>query len=161
MSTEWKRQVRLSLSKEFAQAVQERMDHPVSSLMLDGARQYFLMKPAASRTLMDVLDKHNVVIKNQFEAFSDFCKEAEENGETDTTLYKWTKDVIEKPGKKEHYSTRYTVYTNEGGQIYDEAVANAIEADLQPLVEDGFIVKIDNISADPAKNPQAPAKFRR
>jgi len=102
-----------------------------------------------------------VTIKNQFDAFAGFCAEAEAAGETDSVLYRWTKDLIDQPGKEEEYATRFTVYGEDNAQIYDAALAKAIEADLQPLKESGMITRINNISADPARNPQAPAKFHR
>ena len=74
---------------------------------------------------------------------------------------KWTKDTIEKPGKREEYATRYTVYTDAGDQIYDEDLADAVFADLHPLKEKGLLTKLNKIDSDPAKNPQAPEKFQR
>ena len=138
----WKFQVRINLRKDFALAARADLNDPV-------------LKP-----LKDVLDKHGVTLKNQFDAFVSFCREAEAAGQTDSPLYKWTKDTIEKPVKQVAYATRFTVYDGDA-QIYSEALADAVIADFEPLKEAGMIVKIDKFNSDPAKNPQAPAKYHR
>lgn len=143
MADKWEAQIRINLAKQFAKAARNGLSDPV-------------LKPLA-----DVLDKYDAVIKNQFDAFSDYCKDAEAKGDTDTDLYRWTKHLIEQPGKEQQYATRFTVYADGGKEVYDSALADAIKSDLKPLVDSGMVAKVDKISADPAKNPQAPAKFRR
>lgn len=143
MADKWDAQIRINLAEQFAQAARKDISDPI-------------LKPLA-----DVLKKHNAVIKNQFDAFSDYCKEAEARGDTDTDLYRWTKDTIERPGKEEQYATRFTIYADGGKETYSNAVADVLEADLKPLEASGMITKVSRISTDPAKNPQAPKKFRR
>ena len=140
---EWERQIRVNLSKKFAEVAHRNPADPS-------------LKP-----LTDVLDKYNATMKNQYYAFSDYCAEAEAAGETDTTLYRWTKDTIEQKGKKEAYRTRFTIYADGGKEVYDKAIASALRKDLKPLMEAGFITKISNISADPKRNPQAPKRFHK
>lgn len=141
-SGEWKWQVRINLSDEFAAAARADLNDPKLS------------------ELKAVLDKHGVTLKNQFDAFANFCREMEEAGKTDEPLYKWTKDVIDRPGKEEQYATRFTVYQSDN-QVYDNELANAVIADFAPFMNDGTIVRMNKISSDPAKNPQAPARFNR
>ncbi len=136
----WKYQVRVNLAAEFAAAARADLDAP------------------ALRPLKAVLDKHGVTLKNQFDAFVGFCREAERNGQTDTTLYRWTKDLIDRPGKAEQYATRFTVYKGQD-QIYDKDLADAVEADLKPLMDSGMLTRISKIDSNPANNPQAPRRF--
>lgn len=156
---EWKRQIRINLREDFALAARRDISDPVLA------------------PLKAVLDRYNATVKNQFDAFAGYCREAEDydkgavnavlrflkmrKSATDSTLYRWTKDTIEQPGKEQQYATRFTIYASGGQEVYDKAVADALEADLQPLKESGMVTKISNISADPARNPQAPAKFQR
>ena len=159
MSIEWQYQVRINLSDEFAQVARTNIDDPVLA------------------PLKEILDRYNAVIKNQYDAFADYCAQAEEYDRgivsavlrlmklretaTDTTLYKWTKDTIDKPGKQEQYATRFTVYADGGKETYAKFVADGLETDLQPLLESGMVTKISKIDTNPANNPQAPAKFQR
>lgn len=139
----WTYQVRINLAGAFAQAARGDMDDPS-------------LKP-----LKDVLTKYNAAIKNQFDAFADFCKDAEAKGETDTALYRWTRATINLPNTEQKYATRFTIYADGGQETYDKAFADALAADLKPLVASGMITKLDTFDSDPAKNPQAPAKYRR
>jgi hypothetical protein len=105
--------------------------------------------------LADILTKYNATMKNQFDAFADFCRQAEASGETDSDLYRWTKQTIDKPGKEAQYATRFTIYADGGKEVYDKAIADALEADLQPLMGH-LITKISKIDSNPANNPQPP-----
>lgn len=135
-------QVRINLTEEFTAMAQH---HPAS---------------AAFRPLYDVLAKHNATMKNQFEAFADYCREAEANGQTDTVMYKWTKAVIDMPSKKEQYAPRYTIYADGGKETYSKEVADAVETDMKALIDQGIVAKVDKFDTDPANNPQAPSRFR-
>lgn len=143
MAEQWQYQIRVDLSADFAKVARANPSDPV-------------LKP-----LNDVLAKFDAVIKNQFDAFSDFCAGAEAAGETDSGLYKWTKATIERPGKAEQYATRFTVYADGGREVYDAAIADALEADLQPLLASGLLTRVNKIDSNPARNPQAPAKYHR
>lgn len=138
----WSWQVRINLAKEFAAAARADLNDP------------------ALEPLKTVLDKHGVTLKNQYDAFANYCREAEAAGETDTTLYRWTKATIDNPMKEVAYATRFTVYQGEN-QIYSKELADAVEADMLALQETGMVTKVNKIDSDPAKNPQAPAKFQR
>jgi hypothetical protein len=144
MNKEWDYQIRINLREDFALAVRQGAD---------------LSQFALGREFSEVLKKYNADIKNQYDAFANYCKEAEAAGDTDSVLYRWTKDTIEKPGKKEQYATRFTVYADGGKEVYSKAVADALEADLQPFVKAGMITKLNKFDANPANNPQAPKRF--
>lgn len=139
----WKWQVRINLSEEFASVARSNPDDP------------------SLKRLMDILDKYDAVIKNQFDAFAGYCEQAEASGDTDTVLYRWTRNLVDNPAKEAQYAKRFTVYADGGKEVYDKAIADALEADLQPLIESGMITKIDKFDSNPANNPQAPARFQR
>ncbi len=137
----WEYQVRINLSEKFAAAARKNMNDP-------------MLKPLA-----DILEKYDAEMKNQFQAFVDYCEQAEADGQTDTVLYRWTKDLIEKPSKEKQYSTRFTIYADGGKEVYAKEIADALEADLQPLLESGMVTKLSKIDSNPANNPQAPRRF--
>jgi hypothetical protein len=45
-----------------------------------------------------------------------------------------------------------------GQEVYDKAEADALEAELKPLVGGPIIVKMFRYDTDPAHNPQPPRK---
>jgi len=139
---EWKYQIRINLADEFATAARADLDDPKLA------------------PLKAVLDRHGVTLKNQFDAFAGFCAEAEAAQQTDTPLYRWTKDLVDNPNKERQYASRFTVYEGEN-QIYSEELADAVMADLEPLKDSGMIKVISKIDSNPANNPQPPARFQR
>lgn len=152
MEQEWTRQVRIYLSEEFAEAARKNPSDEK-------------LKP-----LMDVLEKHDATLKCQFDAFAGYVHEAEQaidsvKGTPQEAamrqryfLYEWTKDTIENPVKKEKYSKEFTVYVK-GRETYEAATANAIEADINKLVDGENITRVRNRDSNPANNPQMPKKY--
>ncbi len=138
----WLWQVRINLADEFAAVARKDLDAPELA------------------PLKALLDKHGVTLKNQFDAFAGFCAEAEANKETDSTLYRWTKDLVDNPDKQVQYAPRFTVYQGDA-QIYSKDLADAVELDLRPLRDSGMVAVISKIDSNPARNPQAPAKFQK
>jgi hypothetical protein len=63
--------------------------------------------------------------------------------------------TIENPAKREKYLKSFTVYVNEQ-EVYAKEIADALEADLQPLVKSGLIARISKYDTNPANNPPAP-----
>ena len=86
MSDDLKFQLRLTLSDEFAQVARN----------VPG-------DPSISR-LTDILNRHDAVMKCQFDAFADYVSEAEDNGIENFDLYEWTKKTIDDPAKKSKYT---------------------------------------------------------
>jgi hypothetical protein len=182
MGKKWDWQVRVNLKSEFATVARTNPSDKK-------------LKP-----LMDVLKKHDAVLKNQFDAFADFLPQfkgemphmldhvndavqslhdAEAKDDTEAAiealkdyerntqafaerlrLYLWTKELVENPAKEKQYGDRFTVYADGGKEVYSKKVADALVADLQPLVDSGMITQINKFDTNPAKNPQAPKKFR-
>jgi hypothetical protein len=46
-------------------------------------------------------------------------------------------------------------------EVYAKEIADALEADLMPLVENGQIKKLSKHDSNPANNPQPPARTQR
>jgi hypothetical protein len=109
--------------------------------------------------LPDILRRHDARLKSQFDAFAGYVAEAEERGIEHYPLYKWTKATIENPAKKEKYQKSFTLYVD-GDEVYAKDKADALEADLQPLVGVGLVTRLAKHDTNPANNPQPPARYR-
>jgi hypothetical protein len=107
--------------------------------------------------LFDVLDAHRAALKCQFDAFAEYVAAAEEQGIEDYPLYQWTKATIEDPAKKEKYLKSFTLYVDDR-EVYAKDIADALEADLQPLTTSGLITRISKYDTNPANNPQPPQR---
>ncbi len=108
-------------------------------------------------SLNDVLAKSKATLMRQFDAFADYMTEAEENGIRHYPLYQWTKATIEDPAKKAKHLQCYAVYVR-GEEVYPKEVADALEADLSPLVDGVHITGIAKYDTNPANNPQPPTR---
>ncbi|ATQ66928.1 MULTISPECIES: hypothetical protein [Methylosinus] len=140
MSQEWEYQIRLDLSDEGADLVRN-----------DSSNE-------AIRPLFELLAKHDAALHNQFDAFAGYVAEAEREGVENYPLYKWTKATIENPEKKAKYWRSFSLYVD-GREVYPKAAADALEADLSPLVG-GLVTKLAKYDSNPANNPQPPAHLR-
>lgn len=134
-------QVRITIADEFAEMA--RNDQANDKL-----------KP-----LTGILEKHHTLLGCQYDAFANYCAEAEKNGVEHYPLYKWTKVTIDDPEKKAKYTKAFTLYVN-GDEVYAKDLADALEADLQPLVGGPIITKMAKHDTNPANNPQAPAHLQ-
>jgi len=142
MSDQWRYQLRIDLPDELAEVAQRDPDNP------------------ALRPLADILAKHNATMKCQFDAFAGYVAEAERHGIESYPLYEWTKAAIEDPVKKAKYLKSFTLYV-EGNEVYAGEKADALEADLQPLVGSALITRMSKHDTNPANNPQPPARYRK
>jgi hypothetical protein len=141
MSQQWEYQLRINLPGELAELARSDPGNP------------------GLKSLTGILTKHHAVMKCQFDAFAEYVAEAEKNGPERFPLYKWTKATIENPEKKEKYLKSFTLYVD-GHEVYAREIADALEADLQPLIAAGLITKLSKHDTNPANNPQMPAHFR-
>jgi hypothetical protein len=141
MSEPWQYQLRINLSDELAEAARSAPDSP------------------ALRPLRDILARHDTAMKSQFDAFADYVAEAERHGTEGYPLYEWTKATIENPAKKAKYLKSFTLYVK-GREVYDKEEAEALEADLQPLVGK-LIARLAKHDTNPANNPQPPERYRQ
>lgn len=141
MSNEWQYQIRIQLRDAVAEAARRDPNDPTI------------------RPLTDILTSHHATMKCQFDAFADYVADAERHGTEKYPLYEWTKATIENPDKKEKYLRSFTLYV-EGNEVYDKEVAEALEADLHPLVGDALITRMSKYDTNPANSPQPPERFR-
>ena len=109
------------------------------------------------KELSSVLEEENAELICQYEAFSLFVKECEQNNLTSTPLYKWTKDTIENKDKKIKYMKSFTIYIK-SEQLYKKDVANRIEKKLLSLNCE-CILKVNKYDSNPKNNPQPPKKY--
>jgi hypothetical protein len=130
-------QLRLTLNEEFAQMARNDPGHPSIS------------------SLTEILKRHDAVMKCQFDAFADYVSEAEANGVENYPLYEWTRSTVDDPAKKEKYSKSFALYVG-GNEVYQRDKANALEAELKPLVGGPIVAKMFKYDTDPAHNPQPP-----
>jgi hypothetical protein len=141
MSSEWDYQIRIVLADAYAAIAHDRPNDPG-------------LKPIAN-----ILDRHGAGLQNQFVAFSSYVEEAERHSLQDFSLYKWTKATIEEPVKKAKHLKIFTLYVG-GEEVYPKAKAEALEAELLPLVGGGIVEKVSKYDTNPETNPQAPAHLR-
>jgi hypothetical protein len=141
MSEAWQYQIRIYLPDTVAQMAREAPDNEA-------------LKPLAG-----VLAKHDATMKCQYDAFMDYVIEAEKHGIEQYPLYRWTKATVEDPAKKAKYQESFTLYVG-GEEVYAKDAAEALEADLQPLVGGALVKRMTKHDTNPAKNPQMPEKYR-
>ncbi|MDR5836807.1 hypothetical protein [Caballeronia sp. LZ034LL] len=103
-----------------------------------------------------LLAKHRATLICQYDAFADYVAQAERDGVEGYPLYRWTRDTIENPAKKAKYLEAFTFYVN-GDEVYEKALADALEADLHALASDA-ITEIRKYDTNPANNPQPPSQ---
>ncbi len=142
MADQWKYQLRIYLDDAVASLARSNPDDPS-------------LKPLA-----DILARHDAVLKCQFDAFAGYVAEAEKNGAENYPLYEWTKATIADPAKKEKYTKSFTLYAG-GEEVYAMEIADALEADLTPLVGGALVTRMSKHDTNPANNPQAPARYRK
>jgi hypothetical protein len=141
MSEQWQYQLRIDVAEAHAEVLRSHPDDPA-------------LAPLAA-----ILRRHDAKATCQYDAFAGYCAEAEREGIADYPLYDWTKATIEDPVKKAKYLKSFTLYVD-GEQVYSKAVADAIEAEVQPLVGGGVITKLYKYDSNPANNPQPPPRGR-
>ena len=142
MSDQWRHQIRIYLADELVDIARRDLGHP-----------------ALSR-LVGILAQHHATMKSQFDAFAAYVAEAEANGVESYPLYEWTKETIEDPVKKAKHLKAFAIYV-EGLEVYTKEEADALEADLQPLLDSRSITRLSRHNTNPANNLQLPERFRQ
>ena len=142
MSEQWQYQLRLYLADELAETARRDAGAP------------------ALGSLPRILRKHDATMKCQLDAFSDYVAQAEADGVKGYPLYEWTKATIEDPIKKAKHLKSFALHVK-GQDVYPKEEADALEADLQPLVDGPRIPRLPRHDTNPASNPQMPERFRK
>lgn len=134
-------QLRVYLSDELAEAARQDRYNP------------------ALETLTRVLDRHEARLVSQFDAFENYVAEAEREGAENFPLYKWTKATVDDPVKRAKHIKTFALHVS-GNEVYAKAAADALEADLQPLVGGEVVTRMSKHDTNPANNLQVPPEHR-
>ncbi len=141
MGDKWKYQLRIYLNDVLSDAARSDTDNP------------------AIRPLWETIRRHRAEMKCQYDAFAEYVAEAESQGTAGYPLYEWTKATIEDPAKKAKYLKSFTLYVD-GEEVYEKAKADALESDLQSLIDGKSIIRMSKYDTNPANNPQPPERYR-
>ena len=133
----WLYQVRLKLSKELSNAL--RTNQP--STRADQIRT--------------IASNYNMNIVCTFDAFQEYCNEAEQNGIESYPLYEWTKEVTNDPTKQQKHTKSFAFYLGLE-QVYEKNIAAAIQQEIEAIKDNKDILEVKLIDTNPAKNPQPP-----
>lgn len=141
MGEQWQCQLRVYLSDALAEVARRDQDDP------------------ALRPLTDVLNRHRATLVSQLDAFESYVAEAERDGPENAPLYKWTKATLDDPAKRAKHAKAFALRIS-GDEVYAKAAADALEADLQPLVGGELVTRMTRHDTNPANNLQVPAEYR-
>jgi hypothetical protein len=138
----WQHQLRLYFSDELADVARQDPGHP------------------ALAPLAGILAKHNASLMCQFDAFAGCVTEAEARGVESYPLYRWTKATIEDPEKRAKHVGSFALHVK-GREVYLKEEADALEADLKPLVDGRSITRLSRHDTNPVNIRQPPERYRR
>jgi hypothetical protein len=141
MNEEWQYQLRVYLADDLADVARGDRNSP------------------ALRPLTEILDKHDASLMNQFDAFARYIVDAEAAGPENFPLYQWTKAIIEDPAKRAKHIGTFALHVS-GEEVYPKTVADALEADLQPLIGGGLVTRMSRHDTNPANNLPVPSQYR-
>ena len=137
MSEDWLYQIRIRVNDEMSSNLRKN-------------------KPSGlAQQIKNLARKHGTTLVCTYDAFVDYCREAESNSVEDYPLYAWTKQTIENPEKKQKHLKSFAFYRN-NDQVYERALAETIYSELLPLADNGTIDEVKLIDSNPANNPQPP-----
>ena len=139
MVEDLKYQLRLTLRDDFAKVARNDADDP------------------SIAPLTKLLCRHDAALKCQYDAFADYVKEAEAKGVDAYPLYAWTKKTVDDPVKEAKYTKSFTLHVG-GDEVYEKGKADALEAELKPLVGGPIVAQMFRYDTNPAHNPQPPQR---
>ncbi len=137
--SEWLYQIRIKVSKKLSEDLRS-----VNNLRL-------------SKDIIKIASDNNSRLVCTFDAFAEYCEEAEREGIEKYELYHWTKATIDNPEKKAKHLKSFAFYEGEN-QVYSRELASSIEQNLKNLNSGDDIVEINLIDSNPANNPQPPKR---
>lgn len=85
--------------------------------------------------LAEILTRHAATMISQLDAFEAYVAEAEREGVESYPLYRWTKATVDDPAMRAKHGVSFAIRAH-GAEVYNRAVADLLEADLRPLVDD-------------------------
>jgi len=134
MGEEVKYQLRLTLSDSFAEVARNHPEDP------------------SIAPLTQLLRRHDAALKCQYDAFADYVKEAEAKGVEGYPLYAFTKRTVDDPAKEAKYTKSFTLYVG-CDEVYERSKADALEAELKPLVGGPIVAQMFRYDTNPAHSP--------
>ena len=105
--------------------------------------------------LRKIASSHKMTLVCTFDAFQEYCNEAEQNGIQSQPLYEWTKAVIKDPIKQQKHTKSFAFYLGLE-QVYEKNIAAAIQQEIEAIKDNKDILEVKLIDTNPAKNPQPP-----
>lgn len=141
MNEQWQYQLRVYLDDKLAETARSDRSDPA-------------LKP-----LTNVLNRHDASLVSQFDAFENYVAEAERDGPENFPLYKWTKATVDDPVKRAKHIKTFALHVS-GNEVYAKQAAEALEADLQPLVGGEVVMRMSKHDTNPANNLQVPPEHR-
>ena len=135
--TDWLYQIRIKVSDELSED-------------LRGMHELEL-----SQAINSIANENGSRVVCTFDAFAEYCEEAEKNGIEHYELYHWTKSTIENPEKKSKHLKSFAFYEGDN-QVYNKELAVSIQQSLKRLDSGNDILEINLIDSNPANNPQPP-----
>lgn len=144
MSNEFKARVVIKLSEAFAQAVNDNGLHYTADPKLDALKETLAVIKG---------DLHN-----QLRDFEYYVQSSEAHGINDTPMVNWTRDATQHPYAQGKYSRLFALAVG-GHKVFEMAQAEALAAQLKPLIGQGVIEGVRVDSMDPAKNPPVPPQY--
>ena len=137
--SEWLYQIRLKVSKKLSEDLRS-----ISKLRL-------------SKDILKIASDNGSRLVCTFDAFAEYCEEAERLGTEQYELYNWTKSTIDNPEKKAKHLKSFAFYEGDN-QVYSKELASSIERSLKNLDSGDDIIEINLIDSNPANNPQPPKR---
>ncbi len=139
----------------------EIWDYQIRATLTDPAAELARHAPdnSALAPLSEIASRHDALLVSQYDAFAHYVADAERKGVEHYPLYKWTKATIDDPAKAAKHRKILTFYVG-GKEVYPREAAEALEADLAPLVGGSLIEKLARYDTNPANNPQPPAHLQ-
>lgn len=140
MTDGWKYQLRVYLDDALAERAIHDDDVPE-------------LKP-----LRDLMHKHDARMVSQWRAFQDYVAETEAAGQ-ETPLSKWTKATLADPAMRARHLGAFALRVADQ-EVYGAGPADALEAELGPLVGGEIVRRMSRHDTNPANNIPVPAQYR-
>lgn len=138
MSEPWQQQIRLYLTEDGADLLRTAPDDP------------------AVAPLLDVLRRHEAVLVSQLDAFEAYLADP---AQAASPLGRWTEATLADPAKRAKHKQAFAVRVR-GDEVYPRTTADALQAELYPLVGNGAVERLSRHDTNPANNLPIPQEYR-
>jgi len=141
--------------------MRERWQYQLRLYLDEGVAETARRDPGspALHALKSVLDQHGATLASQLDAFEAYVAQAERDGPDSYPLYKWTKATLDDPEKRLKHLQAFALRIA-GNEVYPRDAADALEADLRPLVGGGLVTRLTRHDTNPANNLPVPSEYR-